>query len=107
MPRTQCGLPFPTSQRDPDKRNRRLSALACERAPPPKNIRTIMFNYEFPRDQRQCQFGIGLDVPVADMSRNFFVPGKAQLGFPRVAVSAFCQGITLPARFTVGDIVPL
>jgi len=66
-----------------------------------------MFSYEFPRDQHLCQFRIGLEVPVADTSLNFFVPGHAQLGHPRVSVSEYCQGLKPPALFIPGDDIPL
>ena len=66
-----------------------------------------MFNYDFPRDQDLCQLRIGLDTSIIDVSRHFFIPGKAQLGLPRVTVGSFCAALATPAWFTAGDVVPL
>jgi hypothetical protein len=66
-----------------------------------------MPKFDFSRDQHRFAIRIGIERPVTDMVRNFFVPGEARLHLPRVTVGDFCNALPVPTHFLSGDRVPL
>lgn len=66
-----------------------------------------MPKYDLLPDQNHYQIRIGIEWPITEMLRCFFVHGQARLGLPRVTVGEFCTSLTPPAQFLAGDEVPL
>lgn len=73
----------------------------------PAISRKLMHKYDFSRDQHHFAIRIGIERPVTDMVRNFFIPGQARLHLPRVSVGDFCTALAVPAYFLSGDKVPV
>lgn len=69
--------------------------------------RNNMAKYDLPPQQHQYQIRIGIDQPISEMSRSFFVHGEARIGLPRVSIGEFCADLLVPSQFLVGDKVPL
>jgi hypothetical protein len=65
-----------------------------------------MRKYDFSRDQHHFAIRIGIERPINEMVRNFFVPGEARLHLPRVSIGDFSAALTPPATFLAGDKVP-
>jgi hypothetical protein len=50
---------------------------------------------------------IGIEKPISEFSTDFFIPGKAVLRLPRVAISDERTRFDLPAKFKPDEILPL
>jgi hypothetical protein len=66
-----------------------------------------MFNYELPRDQHLLQLRIGIERPIPQFARDFFIPGQPQRGLPLVTLSAEADKWPAPSTLASRGTVPL
>ncbi len=63
--------------------------------------------YAHPFDLTRLHVRIGIEKPIADFARNFFVPGQFRCNFPRVTVEDAWGTLPVPHLLDQGERFPL
>jgi len=66
-----------------------------------------MFSYDLSRDQHRLRARIGIEAPMSEFTKNFFIPGQAHLKHPTISIAPEYKALPVPYIATLGSTVPV